>query len=68
MKEKRWNELRYRYIQWDGIWDSYKDEYCSWYTIEKVMNDSHRQIEVWKKKYDEMKEKYERCKNGKKEA
>lgn len=68
MREKKYSELRYKYIQWDGIWDSYKEEYCSWYTIEKAMNDSHRQIEVWKKKYDEMKEKYERCKNGKKKA
>lgn len=63
-----WNERRYEYIMWDGMWDNYKEEYCSWYTIEDVMNDSHRQIEVWKKKYDEMKEKYERCKNGKKKT
>lgn len=63
-----WNERRYEYIMWDGMQDNYKEEYCSWYTIEDVMNDSHRQVEVWKKKYDEMKEKYERCKNGKKKT
>lgn len=68
MRRKMWNERRYEYIMWDGMWDNYKEEYCSWYTIEDVMNDSHRQIEVWKKKYDEMKEKYERCKNGKKKT
>lgn len=68
MRRKMWNERRYEYIMWDGMWDNYKEEYCSWYTIEDVMNDSHRQVEVWKKKYDEMKEKYERCKNGKKET
>ncbi|MBO5180167.1 MAG: hypothetical protein J6B87_07485 [Clostridia bacterium] len=67
MRRKKWSEKRYHYILWDGIWDSYKEEYCSWYTIEDVMNDSYRQVEVWKKKYDEMKEKYERCKNDKKE-
>lgn len=68
MRRKMWSEKKYHYIQWDGIWDSDREEYCSWDTIEDVMNDSHRQVEVWKKKYDEMKEKYERCKNGKKEA
>lgn len=68
MRRKMWNERRYEYIMWDGMQDNYKEEYCSWYTIEDVMNDSHRQVEVWKKKYDEMKEKYERCKNGKKKT
>lgn len=67
MRRKKWSERRYQHIQWDGMWDNYKEEYCSWDTIEDVMNDSYCQVEVWKKKYDEMKEKYERCKNGKKE-
>lgn len=64
MREKKYNELRYQYHLWDGIWDTVKEEYCSMYTIEKVMNDSYNQIEVWKRKYDEMKEKYERCRDG----
>lgn len=59
---------RYQYIMWDGIWDNIKEEYCSWYTIETIMNDKNNEIEVWKKQYDKMKEKYERCCNGKKKV
>ena len=56
----------------DGIYDTYRDpNYDKELTSEEIidiMNDTNNQIEVWKKKYDEMKEKYERCKNGEKEA
>ena len=68
MREKKYSDLRYKYIQWDGIWDTTKEEYCSWFTIEKVMNDKNNEIKVWKEQYDRMKKKYQRCKNGKKEA
>ena len=66
MRNKKHSDLRYQWIMWDGIWDTSKEEYVSWLDIEKIMNDTYNQIEVWKKKYDEMKEKYERCKNAKK--
>lgn len=68
MNPKKKNKCRYQWILWDGIWDTQKEEYCSWATIERIMNDRYNEIKVWQKKYDEMKEKYERCKNGKKEA
>lgn len=52
----------------DGIYDTYNDpNYDKELPMEKVidiMNDRNNEIEVWKRKYDEMKEKYERCKNG----
>lgn len=64
MREKPMSKRRYQWIMWDGIWDTAKEEYVSWPTIEKVMNDTDNQIKVWQQKYDEMKE---RCKNGKKE-
>ena len=41
MKKKGYSSLRYQLIQWDGIWDNFKEEYCSWSTIEKVMNDKN---------------------------
>lgn len=66
MKSKPYNKMRYQWIMWDGIWDTVKEEYVSWPDIEKAMNDTYNQIEVWKNKYDEMKAKYERCRNGKK--
>ena len=46
---------RYEYIQWDGMWDRQKEEYCSWYTIEDVMNMSDNNSRIWQKKYDELK-------------
>ena len=46
---------RYEYIQWDGMWDRQKEEYCSWYTIEDVMNKSDHNSKIWESKYDEMK-------------
>ena len=62
---------RYVHILWDGIFDSYKDpsfnEPMSLDEIVKVMNDTNNQIRIWKQKYDEMKAKYERCRDGKKE-
>ena len=64
MRPKKESERRYQWILWDGIWDTVKEEFVDWPTIEKVMNDTENQIRVWQKKYDEMKE---RCKNGKKE-
>lgn len=45
---------RYEYIQWDGMWDNEKEEYCSWYTIEEVMNMSNNYAKIWEKKYDEL--------------
>ena len=68
MRRKPFSKRRYKWIMWDGIWDTVKEEYVSWYEIEEVMNDTNNQIKVWQKKYDEMKEKYERCKNGEKKA
>ena len=52
----------------DGIYDTHNDSnYDKPLSSEKIidiMNDKNNEIEVWKRKYDEMKEKYERCKNG----
>ena len=60
---------RYKHILWDGIIDTQADpeKYMTNDEIVKVMNDTNNQIRVWKRKYDEIKNKYERCKNGKKE-
>lgn len=61
---------RYDYILWDGIYDTHKDPHyqdpLDFSEIIKIMNDVDNQIKVWQKKYDEMKIKYERCKNGQK--
>ena len=46
---------RYKYYMFDGIWDNRKEEYCSWYTIEDVMNKSDRNSKIWESKYDEIK-------------
>lgn len=55
----------------DGIYDTWNDpnykHYLSSERIIDIMNDKNNEIEVWKKKYDEMKQKYERCCNGKKD-
>ena len=45
---------RYKYYMFDGIWDNRKEEYCSWYTIEEVMNMSDNYARIWEKKYDEL--------------
>ena len=62
---------RYIHIMWDGIFDSHNDpnyeKPMDLDQIVRVMNDTDNQIKVWQKKYDEMKAKYERCKNGKEE-
>ena len=63
---------RYVHIMWDGIFDSHNDpnyeNQMDFSDIVRGMNDTDNQIKVWQKKYDEMKAKYERCKNGKKET
>ena len=51
----------------DGIYDTHNDpnydKPLSSDEIIDIMNDKNNEIEVWKRKYDEMKEKYERCRN-----
>ena len=70
MSKKRYKGLFIVPGMCDGIYDTrndphYKQELSSEKII-SIMNDTNNEIEVWKSKYDEMKEKYERCRNGKK--
>lgn len=55
----------------DGIYDTYNDpkyeHHLSSERIIDIMNDKNNEIQVWKNKYDEMKKKYEGCKNAQKE-
>ena len=44
----------YEYIQWDGMWDNKKEDYCSWDVIEEVMNMSDYNSTIWQSKYDEL--------------
>lgn len=46
---------RYKYIQWDGMWDSQKEEYIDWYTIEDLCNIGANNVRIWQNKYDEVK-------------
>ena len=54
----------------DGVFDTRNDPHyehpLDFEKMISIMNDTNNEIEVWKSKYDEMKEKYERCRNGKK--
>lgn len=77
MEEKKYTHYRYKGLfltlnMCDGIYDTYKDpnfDYpLSSEKIIDIMNDKNNEIKVWQKKYDEMKEKYERCKNAKEKS
>ena len=46
---------RYEYIMWDGIYDNRKEEYISWYEIERVLNLAYNYNCLWERKYDELK-------------
>lgn len=66
-----YSECRYQHVMWDGIYDNHKDpDHQHELTLDemcRIMNDVYRETQVWKDKYDEMKEKYLRCRDGKKE-
>ena len=65
MRKKRYDGLFIAPGMCDGIYDTYNDpNYDHPLRSEKIidiMNDANNQTEVWKKMYDDMKEKYEMC-------
>lgn len=65
MRKKRYDGLFIVPGMCDGVYDTYNDpNYDHPLAMEKVidiMNDANNQTEVWKRKYDDMKKKYEMC-------
>lgn len=50
---------RYEYQIWNGMWDTKKEEYIDWYTIEDLCNMGANNVRVWRNKYDEIKKENE---------